>query len=81
MPPTPLHYVVAYALHKFSKGRLSLPPLIVGSIMPDLEQLPLYIFMRGYGERRLILHSIIGAASIGTLLSLLLTIYIYLKNS
>lgn len=75
MPLTPLHYPVAYLIHRW-KRELSLPALIVGSMMPDLE-VPLTYLMTGGIHRRLVLHSLLGAATLGTLLSVLLTIFLY----
>jgi hypothetical protein len=73
LPLTPLHYPVAYVLYKLNKN-LTLPGLTVGSMFPDLEVPVLYLF---FGTDRLVLHSLIGAATIGTTLSVLFTISIY----
>jgi hypothetical protein len=64
---------VAYVLYKLNKN-LTLPGLTVGSMFPDLEVPVLYLF---FGTDRLVLHSLIGAATIGTTLSVLFTISIY----
>ena len=74
MPLTPLHYVVAYFVGKWERG-LSLPGLIVGSALPDLDKL-IYLFIDNpYG--RGILQSLFGVATIGTVLSVLFTVYVY----
>lgn len=74
MPLTPLHYVVAYFVGKWKRG-LSLPGLIVGSALPDLDKL-IYLFIDNpYG--RGILQSLFGVATIGTVLSVLFTVYVY----
>jgi len=74
MPLTPLHYVVAYFVGKW-KGGLSLPGLIVGSALPDLDSL-IYLVIDGF-QRRGILQSLFGVATIGTVLSVLFTVYAY----
>lgn len=74
MPLTPLHYVVAYSVGKW-KPSLSLPGLIVGSVLPDLDHL-IYLVIEGY-QRRGILQSLFGVATIGTVLSVLFTVFLY----
>ncbi len=74
MPLTPLHYVVAYFVGKWKRS-LSLPGLIVGSILPDLDKL-IYLFIDN-PQGRGILQSLFGVATIGTALSVLFTVYVY----
>jgi len=74
MPLTPLHYVVAYFVGKW-KRNLSLPGLIVGSALPDLDFL-INLFIYNLQGRR-ILQSLFGVATIGTVLSVLFTVYVY----
>jgi membrane-bound metal-dependent hydrolase YbcI (DUF457 family) len=67
---------VAYVLHKLNR-KLSLPGLIVGSMFPDLE-IPIMILLFGYEvPYRLLLHSLLGVLTIGTLLSVALTTFLY----
>ena len=73
MPFTPLHYPVAYVLYKLH-NKLNLPGLTIGSMFPDLE-IPLLILL--FGTDRLVLHSFLGAVTIGTMLSVTFTITIY----
>ncbi len=73
LPLTPLHYPVAYVLHSLQK-KLILPGLTVGSMFPDLEIPIVFLFL---GTDRLVLHSLLGAVTIGTLLSILCTVLIY----
>ncbi|MFB0543550.1 MAG: DUF4184 family protein [Candidatus Bathyarchaeia archaeon] len=76
MPLTPLHYPVAYIFYKLNKG-FSLPGLAVGSMFPDLE-IPAIILL--FGTRiphRVVLHSLLGAATLGTMLSVIFTVLIY----
>lgn len=76
LPLTPLHYPVAYLIYRLNK-RLSLPGLIVGSMLPDIE-VPIMLILFGTEvPPRLVLHSLLGAASLGTLFSLALTVLIY----
>lgn len=75
MPLTPLHTVVAYLLNKWRR-KLSLPALIVGTMVPDLE-IPFVWFVTGGSYNRLVLHSLLGAAFLGTLIAILLTVFAY----
>jgi len=75
MPLTPLHYCIAYFANK-RKRELSLPALIVSSMIPDVET-PFTYLMTGGLYRRLVLHSLLGASTLGVLLSILLTIFLY----
>ena len=76
MPPTPLHHPIAYFIYKLDK-RLSLPGLIVGCMFPDLE-VPFIVLLLGTEvPHRMILHSILGAATIGTALALAVTVLVY----
>ena len=75
MPATPLHCSIAYLFNKW-KPQLSLPALLVSSIVPDLE-IPFIYLMTDGVYHRLVLHSFLGAATLGTFLSVLLTISVY----
>ena len=76
MPITPLHYPVAWGLSKLDK-RLVLPGLIVGSFIPDIEVPILFIFFSGVLPDHLVLHSLVGAITIGTIISVFVTIFLY----
>lgn len=75
MPFTLLHPVFAYLANKGIR-RLSLPALIVGSMLPDLE-IPVIYLLTGGLQNRLLLHSLFGVATLGTFLSVLLTVLLY----
>jgi len=75
MPATPLHYPFAFLISKSDK-RLSLPALVVGSVIPDIEVPFMWIFFSTLPDH-LFLHSLIGAATLGTLLTVLVTRYLY----
>ncbi len=78
MPVTPFHYPIAYLISK-ANFKLGLPGLIVGAMMPDIE-IPVITLLSGIQPtNRLVLHSLIGAATIGTLLSVTATVLIYPK--
>ncbi|MGQ9469257.1 MAG: DUF4184 family protein [Nitrososphaerales archaeon] len=47
MPATPLHYFLAYILHRMSRFNLSFPALIVGSMVPDLEVPIIFLISKG----------------------------------
>ena len=85
MPVTPLHYCIAYTTKKLRKG-WSLPALIVGNFIPDLENPVIFALNRfgvihlsasGWLIDRLVLHSLVGASTIGLALALLITVYLY----
>ncbi|MHA2038802.1 MAG: DUF4184 family protein [Promethearchaeota archaeon] len=73
---TPLHYPIAWGFSKIDK-RLNLPGLIVGSFIPDIEVPFLFFFFSGVLPDHLILHSLIGAVTMGTIISIFATIYLY----
>jgi membrane-bound metal-dependent hydrolase YbcI (DUF457 family) len=75
MPVTPLHYPLAHGLSKLDK-RLSLPGLIVGSVIPDIEVPLMWLFFSDLPDH-LFLHSLIGAVTVGTLLAVVVTWFLY----
>ena len=76
MPLTPFHYPIAYLIYKLEKN-FSLPGLVVGCIFPDLE-IPLIILLFGTQvPNRMVLHSLLGSATIGTFLALIVTVQVY----
>jgi len=76
LPLTPLHYPIAYLVYKLDK-RLSLPGLVVGCMFPDLE-IPFMVLLFGTQvPNRMILHSLLGSATLGTFLALIVTIRVY----
>jgi len=76
LPLTPLHHPIAYFIYKLDK-RLSLPGLIVGCMFPDLE-IPVIVLLLGTQvPNRMILHSLLGSATLGTFLALIVTIRFY----
>jgi membrane-bound metal-dependent hydrolase YbcI (DUF457 family) len=76
LPLTPLHYPIAYFIYKLDK-RLSLPGLVVGCMFPDLE-IPIIMLLFGTQvPNRMILHSLLGSATIGTFLAVIVTIRVY----
>ncbi|MGY5865929.1 MAG: DUF4184 family protein [Candidatus Thorarchaeota archaeon] len=75
MPLTPLHYPLAHGLSKVGK-KLSLPGLVVGAVIPDIEVPLMRIFFSDLPDH-LVLHSLIGAATLGTFLAVIVTWLIY----
>lgn len=76
MPITPFHHPIAYLIFNIG-GRLSLPGLITGSVIPDIE-IPIMILLFGFQvPNRMILHSLLGAATVGTVLATAITIWVY----
>lgn len=78
LPVTPFHYPVAYLLYKLG-ARLNLPALVVGSMLPDLEIPVLVLLFRNQDSNRLVLHSLIGALTLGTIFAVAITVLIYPK--
>ena len=76
MPLTPLHYPIAYLVYKLDK-RLSLPGLVVGCMFPDLEIPAIMLLFGTQVPNRMILHSLLGSATLGTFLALIVTIRVY----
>jgi membrane-bound metal-dependent hydrolase YbcI (DUF457 family) len=57
--------------------KLNLPALIVGVMLPDLE-IPFILLISGpQAPERMILHSLIGGLSIGTLVGIAITVWAY----
>jgi hypothetical protein len=75
MPYTPIHWSIAYLAREI-RPSLSLPALIVSTAIPDLE-IPLIYIVTGGQLGRLVLHSLLGAATIAALLSAFLTVFVY----
>ena len=74
--PSPFHYPVAKLLHRLDgKVRLSLPALIVGAMVPDLE-VPFMLLLTGTQDR-MVLHSLIGGLTPGTAVAVALTVFLY----
>jgi len=78
MPSSLGHFAVAYAIHR-SRKTLSLPALIVGSVISDIDILIYYLTKESFAIGRELLHSIVGVATLGTLISVLLTVLLYPK--
>jgi len=76
---TPLHYPIAYLFHK-ADAKLSFPALIIGSFLPDLETILetalLLTVGRGF-QRGFVLHSLLGAVTVGLVVAVALTVYLY----
>ena len=77
MPAIFLHSIIAYIANRWNP-KLSLPGLLVGSMFPDLEVIPIYFLTNGAIDR-LIFHSIIGAITLGTIFTLGFVVFVYPK--
>ena len=75
MPVTPLHYPLAHGISRLDK-RLSLPGVVVGSVIPDIEVPLMWVFFSDLPDH-LFLHSLIGAVTLGTLLAVVVTWLLY----
>jgi membrane-bound metal-dependent hydrolase YbcI (DUF457 family) len=76
LPVTPLHHPIAYFIYKLDK-RLSLPGLVVGCMFPDIE-IPFMVLLFGtQTPTHMVLHSLLGAATIGTFLAVIVTVYVF----
>lgn len=76
LPLTPLHYPLAYFVSKIDK-RLSLPGLIVGCMFPDVEVPFMILFFGTQGPNRMVMHSLLGSATLGTILAVTVTARVY----
>lgn len=76
MPVTPLHYPLAWMISKTNR-RLSLPGLVVGSVIPDIEVPILWFFFTGVLPDHLVLHSLVGGLFLGTALAIVGTTLFY----
>ncbi len=76
MPLTPLHYPIAFIIYHVSKKNLSLPVLVISSMISDLE-VPFIFFLTGGVIDRLILHSLIGGVFLGVPLTILVFYPLY----
>jgi hypothetical protein len=76
LPVTPFHYPIAYVIYKLG-GKLSLPAVIVGSMVPDLEIPFIVLFLGTEVPHRLVLHSLLGTVTAGTILSVAITVLVY----
>jgi membrane-bound metal-dependent hydrolase YbcI (DUF457 family) len=77
LPITPFHYPLAYIIYRLGKQKLSLPALIVGSMLPDLE-IPVMVLLFGFqSSNRMVLHSLLGGATVGTLIGVAITVLVY----
>ena len=76
LPLTPLHHPIAYFIYKLDK-RLSLPGLIVGCMFPDLENPFIWLLLGTQVPNRMVLHSLVGSATIGTFLAVIVTVRVY----
>jgi len=72
---TPFHYPLAYLFHK-ARNKLSFPALVVGSFLPDLET-ALWLSLGGGFRRGAVLHSLLGAVTVGLVVAVALTLYLY----
>jgi membrane-bound metal-dependent hydrolase YbcI (DUF457 family) len=75
VPVTPLHFPLAHGLSRLDK-RLSLPGVVVGSVIPDIEVPLMWMFFSDLPDH-LFLHSLIGAMTVGTLLAVAVTWLLY----
>lgn len=75
MPANFLHPTFGYLINKW-KTQFILPALLVGSIIPDIEIVPLYYVTNGKIDR-LIFHSIFGALIIGSLITIVIVMIFY----
>lgn len=75
MPVTPLHYPVGYILSKTNK-KLSLPGLVVGSVIPDLEVPLMWVLFPDVWDH-LLFHSLLGVFTVCTLIAVVVARFIY----
>jgi membrane-bound metal-dependent hydrolase YbcI (DUF457 family) len=71
-----LHCPIAYFIYKIDR-LLSLPGLIVGYMFSDLENPFMALFFGSQVPNRKVLHSLLGSATIGTFLAVIVTVRVY----
>ena len=89
MPLTPFHYPVAYAMRKLARragAELDMAGLAIGSFTPDLE-CPFIMVLAWAGylpsdapwvqAHRLVLHSLLGSLTLGSLISIIIVLALY----
>jgi len=76
MPSSVGHYAAAYLIRRL-RGSLALPGLVVSSVVPDLDLLINLLAPAGQSVPRGLLHSLLGAAALGTLISVALVVSLY----
>jgi len=70
IPITPFHMTFAWAFHRLTGKRTVQPALLIGSMVPDIE-IPFLVFVGyTYPHTRLVLHSFLGGAILGTLIAI-----------
>jgi len=69
MPLTPLHVVPAWLIWAASRGRLDFRTITVGSMLADLEVIPVYLLTRNIDDVHGILHTFWGAVLLVGILS------------
>ncbi len=75
MPVTPFHYPFAFVVSKLDR-RLILPGVVVGAVIPDIEVPLMWVFFPSLPDH-LLLHSLIGASTVGLLLAVFVTRVFY----
>ena len=75
MPYTPIHWSISYLTRELDT-QISLPALLVSTAMPDIEVPFIYILTNG-SLGRLVLHSLLGALTLSTFLSITVTVLVY----
>ncbi len=75
MPAIFLHSTFAYLINRWNP-QFSLPALLVGTLLPDVE-VPILYYLTDGAIDRLLFHSIIGAVTVGTFVSVAIVLIIY----
>ena len=75
MPAIFLHSTFAYIINRW-KPQFSLPALLVGTLLPDVE-VPILYYLTDGAIDRLLFHSIIGAVTVGTIVSVIIVLILY----
>ena len=71
-----LHWVTVWPLFVYRPNKFNFFALSIGSIIPDLEALILFLFVEDSWKARSIMHSILGAFTLDLIIVLITTIYI-----
>jgi len=75
MPAIFLHSALAYLINRWGP-QFSLPALLVGTLLPDVE-VPILYYLTDGAIDRILFHSIIGAVTVGTIISVFIVLILY----
>jgi membrane-bound metal-dependent hydrolase YbcI (DUF457 family) len=76
MPVSPFHLGFAWPVWMLDRGRLHFMSLSFGSMVPDLEVIPMMLLNAEAGRGRGIMHSLLGAVTVDVLAVMLIVLFV-----